>query len=68
MDVNMIQGLLNVGQAGLFLWLYLRVDERLEKQNAKHDADIANLYGQRVNDLKLIARLPTDLEGKSPAA
>lgn len=63
----MIRGLLDIGQAGLFLWLYLRVDDRLEKQNAKHDLDIATLYGQRVNDLKLIARLPTDLEGSKPA-
>lgn len=68
MELNVIRGLLDIGQAGLFLWLYLRVDERLEKQNAKHDVDIQRVNDQRVQDLRLIARLPTDLEGSRPAA
>lgn len=63
MEVNVVRSLLDIGQAGLFLWLFLRVDARLEKQAAQHDQDIARLYDQRIQDLKLMARTPTNLEG-----
>jgi len=62
-EIEVIRGLLDIGQAGLFLWLFLRVDSRLEKQNERHDQDIARLYDQRIADLKLLARTPTNLEG-----
>lgn len=61
-EIDVIRGVLDIGQAGLFLWLFLRVDARLEKQNAQHDQDIARLYDQRIQDLKLLTRTPTALE------
>lgn len=52
-----------LGQAGLFLWLFLRVDARAQAQAEKHDLDIARLYNLRIQDLKWLAKLPTDLDG-----
>lgn len=54
---------MQLGQAGLFLWLFLRVDARAQAQAVKHDLDIARLYNLRINDLKWLAKLPTDLDG-----
>lgn len=66
-EIEFIKGLLQVGQAGLFLWLYLRSEAQREAQARKHDADIERLYEMRVSELKLVARLPTNLEGVPPA-
>lgn len=66
MELEAIKTALQLGQAGVFLWLFLRLDERLEKRDAKHDAEIQRVQEQRINDLKLFARLPTDLEGVPP--
>lgn len=63
MELEAVKTALQLGQAGIFLWLFLRLDDRLEKRDAKHDADIQRLQEQRVTELKLIARLPTDVEG-----
>ena len=62
MELENIKTVLQLGQAAIFLWLFLRLDERLERRDARHDQDIQRLYDQRVQELRLIARLPTDLE------
>ena len=62
-EFEAIKTLLQVGQGVIFLWLFLRLDARLEKRDEQHDQDIARLHDQRVQDLKLFARLPTDLTG-----
>lgn len=62
MELEAIETALQLGQAAIFLWLFLRLDERLEKRDAQHDQDIKRLYDQRVQELRLMARLPTDLE------
>lgn len=66
-EMEVLKGLLQVGQAGLFLWLYLRSEARREEQDRRHDADIKQLYEMRVSELKIVARLPTNLEGVPPA-
>ena len=66
-EIEVIKGLLQIGQAGLFLWLFLRSEARREEQDRRHDADIQRLYEMRVNELRLIARIPTNLEGAPPA-
>ena len=67
MELEAIKTALQLGQAGIFLWLFLRLDERLEKRDAKHDTEIQRIQEQRIQDLKLIAKLPTDLVGSQPA-
>lgn len=62
MELEVVKTALQLGQAGIFLWLFLRLDDRLEKRDAKHDAEIQRIQGQRINDLKWIAKVPTDLE------
>ena len=62
MELEAVKTAIQLGEAGIFLWLFLRLDARLEKQNAQHDQDIARLYDQRIQDLKLLARTPTNLE------
>lgn len=61
-EFEAIKGLFQVGQGLVFLWLFLRLDARLEKRDEQHDHDIQRIYDQRVQELRLIARLPTDLE------
>jgi len=52
-----------LGVGGIFFYLYWVTNKRMQDQDAKHDQDIARLYDQRIVELKLFARLPTDLEG-----
>jgi hypothetical protein len=52
-----------LGEAAIFFWLYWDTKTRLQQQQDKHDQDIKQVYDQRVQDLKILARLPTDLEG-----
>lgn len=51
-----------MGLGGIFFYLYWDTRAELRKQNEKHDADISRLYDQRIQDLKLLARTPTNLE------
>jgi hypothetical protein len=67
MEIESVKTALQLGQAAIFLWLFLRLDDRLEKRDAKHDAEIQRIQEQRVNELKIIARIPTDLQGSQPA-
>lgn len=62
-ETEMIKYAVQLGMGGIFFYLYWRTDQRLQEQDRKHDADIARLYEMRVNELKLFARLPTDLTG-----
>jgi len=63
MENELFKAVLQMGMGGLFFWLWWMTNKRLQDQQDQHDKDIALLYGQRINDLKLFARLPTDLEG-----
>ena len=51
-----------MGLGGIFFYLYWDTRAELRKQNEKHDQDISRLYDQRIQDLKLLARTPTNLE------
>lgn len=66
-DLSMPQELVNLmaqmGMAGVFFYLYWTTNQELKKQADKHDLDIARLYDMRIQELKQIARMPTDLEG-----
>jgi hypothetical protein len=66
-EYEVIKSLLEVSQVGLFLWLYLRSEARREEQDKRHEADVKQLYEMRVSELKVVARLPTNLEGVPPA-
>lgn len=61
MEIEAVKTALQLGQAGIFLWLFLRLDDRLEKRDAKHDQDIQRIQEQRIQELKLIAGVKTDL-------
>jgi len=71
METEMLKFALQAGMGGVFFYLYWITNRRLQEQDDKHDQDIDRLYNLRINDLKLFARLPTDLEGtpatKGPA-
>jgi len=62
-EIEAIKAVLQLGQAAVFFWLFMRSDAKREEQDKRHDADIQRLYELRVSELKLMARLPTDLEG-----
>lgn len=61
-ETEIIKFVVQMGMGGVFFWLYWDTKKQLWEQDAKHDADIKQLYEMRVQELKLIARLPTDLE------
>lgn len=61
-ETEIIKLAVQFGLGGIFFYLYWDTRAELRKQNDKHDQDIARLYDQRVQELKQIARLPTDLE------
>lgn len=63
-EFEAVKTLIQVGQGAIFLWLFLRLDARLEKRDEQHDRDIQRVYDQRVQELRLIARIPTDLTGE----
>jgi hypothetical protein len=63
METELFKLTVQMGMGGIFFYLYWVTNKRMQDQDAKHDADIARLYGQRINDLKFLAKLPTDLEG-----
>jgi hypothetical protein len=67
MELEAVKTAIQLGQAGVFLWLFLRLDERLEKRDAKHEADIQRIQEQRIQELRLMARIPTNLDGVPPA-
>lgn len=63
-ETEIIKFVVQAGLGGIFFYLYWDTRAELRKQNEKHDQDIARLYDQRVQELKQIARLPTDLTGE----
>jgi hypothetical protein len=65
-ETEMLKFVVQMGMGGVFFWLYYVTNKRLQEQQDQHDHDIDRLYNLRINDLKLFARLPTDLEGTPP--
>lgn len=61
-ETELIKLAVQLGMGGIFFYLYWITREDLKKQNERHDQDIQRLYEMRVQELKLMARLPTDLE------
>jgi hypothetical protein len=51
----------------VFFWLYWRTNEELQKQAQRHDQEMARLWELRIQELRLMARIPTNLEGVPPA-
>ena len=51
----------------VFFWLYWRTNEELLKQAQRHDQEMARLWELRIQELRLMARIPTNLEGVPPA-
>jgi hypothetical protein len=67
METELFKIVLQAGMGGIFFYLYWMTNKRLEAQHDKHDQDIAALYAQRINDLKIMAKIPTELDGSAPA-
>lgn len=63
MPVELLNLATQGAMAAVFFYLYWETNKRLQAQDDKHEKEIDRLYGMRINDLKLIAKLPTDLEG-----
>lgn len=66
-EIEIIKFVMQMGMGGIFFWLFWVTNQRLQDQDEKHELDIKTLYEMRVNELKLFARLPTDLDGSIPA-
>lgn len=66
-ELEMLKFALQFGMGGVFFWLWWQDHQELKASNARHDAEIERLWTQRVNELKLMAKLPTDLDGSRPA-
>jgi hypothetical protein len=72
-ELDILKLVVQFGEAGLFLWLFLRLDERLVKLNERHDTEMREMrqehnremqqsYNRWLDDIRNMARLPTDLE------
>lgn len=66
-EAEVLKFVVQMGLSGIFFWLFWVTNQRLQASEERHDADIKALYEMRVNELKLIAKLPTDLIGSKPA-
>jgi len=60
-ETEMVKFAVQMGMGGIFFWLYWTTNQELRKQAEKHDQDIARLYDMRIQELKQMARLQTDL-------
>ena len=63
MPVEVLNLIAQLGFGGLFFWLFLEQRKRSMEQDDKYEKRIAGLYTLWLNDIKYIAKLPTDLEG-----
>jgi hypothetical protein len=64
MPIEVINLITQGALAAVFFYLYWTTNQRLQEQDERHDQDMKHLYSMWVTDLKYIANLPTDLEGK----
>lgn len=62
-EAELAKFVVQMGMGGIFFALYWITNKRLQEQDDKHERDIDRLYNMRINDLKWIAKVPTDLEG-----
>lgn len=51
------------GMGALFFWMYWDERKRNEAKDDRRDQDIATLYRMWLNDMRGLAKLPTDLDG-----
>lgn len=65
-ETEILKFAVQAGMGGVFFYLYWITNKRLQEQDDKHEQDINRLYNLRINDLKLFAHLPTDLEPINP--
>lgn len=63
MPVEVVNLMAQLGFGGVFLWLFVDARKRAQERDDKYTRDIAALYNMWLNDIKYIAKLPTDLEG-----
>jgi hypothetical protein len=63
MPIELVNLVAQLGLSALFFYMFWDERKRTQLQDDKHDLEIAALYNLRINDLKWIAKLPTDLEG-----
>jgi hypothetical protein len=72
-ELDLLKLAAQFGEVGLFLWLFLRLDERIVKMADRHDAEMREIrlehnremqqsYNRWLDDIRNMARLPTDLE------
>lgn len=62
-EAELIKWALQFGAGGLFFYLFWETRREMREMDARHEQDIKYLYGRWLNDIKFIAKLPTDLEG-----
>lgn len=62
MPIEIVNLIAQFGMGALFFYMFWDERKRTQTQDDKHDREIAALYNLRINDLKWIAKVPTDLE------
>lgn len=62
MPIEVVNLVAQFGMGALFFYMFWDERKRTQQQDDKHDLQITALYNLRINDLKWIAKLPTDLE------
>lgn len=63
MPIELVNLIAQFGMGALFFYMFWDERKRTQIQDDKHDQQIAALYDMRINDLKWIAKVPTDIEG-----
>lgn len=67
MPIEFINLITQGAMAAVFAYLFWEERKERQKMQIQHDQDINRLYNMRINDLKEMARIPTNLEGVPPA-
>jgi len=64
MEAEAVKSLLELGTQGLFLFLFIRADVRLQTREEAYQRDYKDLSEKRVQEARqYLTRTPTNLEG-----
>jgi hypothetical protein len=63
MPIEIVNLIAQCGFGAIFFWLFWEQRKRSQEQDDKYEKRIAGLYTLWLNDIKYIAKLPTDLDG-----
>jgi len=62
MPIELVNLMAQFGMGALFFWMYWDERKRNQAKDDRRDQDIATLYRMWLNDMRGLAKLPTDLD------